>query len=75
MIVAVVVVNSVTWAEGWERGERGESQMVGQLLPDRRPKWMGIRHYEQETGPLSKFGFFIIFCKGFNNSCLYIVKL
>ncbi len=26
MIVDVFVVNSVMWAEGWERGERGKSQ-------------------------------------------------
>jgi hypothetical protein len=37
MIVDVVFENSVMWAEGWERGERGKSQRVGQLLPDRGP--------------------------------------
>ncbi len=71
--VDVVVVNSVMWAEGWERGERGKSQRVGQLLPDRGPEWMGICHREQETGPPNKSGFIIIFCNGFDNSCLYIV--
>jgi hypothetical protein len=60
VIVDVVVVNSVMWAEGWERGERGKSQRVGQLLPDRVPEWMGICHYEQKTGPSSKSGFLII---------------
>ncbi len=60
--VDVVIVNSVILAEGWERGERGKSQSVGQLLPDRGPEWMGIRHYGQETGPPSKLGFLIIFC-------------
>ncbi len=65
VIVDVVIVNSVMWAEGWERGERGKSQRVGQLLPDRRPEWMGIRHHEQETGPASKSGFLIIvFARG-----------
>jgi hypothetical protein len=54
VIVDVVFVNSVMWAEGWERGERDKSQKVGQLLPDRGPEWMGIRHHEQETGPPSK---------------------
>jgi hypothetical protein len=73
MIVYVVVVNSVMWAEGWKRGERGKSQRVGQLLPERGPEWMGISHLEQETGPPSKLGFFIIFCQGFDNTCLYIV--
>jgi hypothetical protein len=34
MIVDVVFVNSVMGADGWERGESGESQGVGQLLPD-----------------------------------------
>ncbi len=51
-------------AEGWERGERGKSQRVGQILPDRGPEWMGIRHHEQETGPPSKLGFLIIFARG-----------
>ncbi len=54
MIVAVFIVNSVMCAEGLERGERGKSQRVGQLLPDRAPGWMGIRHHEQDTGPPSK---------------------
>ncbi len=64
MIVDVVIVNSVMWTEGWgrgERGERGKSQRVGQLLPDRGPEWMGIRHHEQKTGPPSKLGFPVIF--------------
>jgi hypothetical protein len=55
VIVDVVFVNSAMWAKGWERGERGKSQRVGQLLPDRGPEWMGIRHHEQETGPPSKY--------------------
>ncbi len=41
MIVDVVIVNSVMWAEGWERGEigeRGKRQRVGQLLSDRGPE-------------------------------------
>jgi hypothetical protein len=29
VIVDVVIVNSVMWAEGWERGERDKSQGVG----------------------------------------------
>jgi beta-xylosidase len=45
VIVDVVIVNSVMWAEGWERGERGKSQRVVQLRPDRGPEWMGIRHH------------------------------
>ncbi len=64
VIVDVIIVNSVMWAEGWERDERGKSQRVGQLLPDRGPEWMGIRHHEQETGPPSKLGFLIIFAGG-----------
>ncbi len=66
VIVDVVIVNSVMWAEGRERGERGKSQRLGQLLPDRGPEWMGIRHHEQETGPPSKLGVPYYFCKGFN---------
>jgi hypothetical protein len=57
VIVDVVIVNSVMWAEGWERGERGDrgkSQRVEQLLPDRGLGWMRIRHHEQEAGPPSK---------------------
>jgi hypothetical protein len=37
VIVDVIFVSSVMWAEGWERGERGErceNQRVGQVLPD-----------------------------------------
>ncbi len=64
MIVDVVVLNSVMWADGWERGERCKSQKVGQLLPDRGPEWMAICHHEQETGPPSKSGFLIIFARG-----------
>ena len=66
VIVNVVIVNSVTWAEGWERGERNKSQRVGQLLPDRGPEWMGISHHEQEAGSPSQQGFLIVFCKGFS---------
>jgi hypothetical protein len=29
VIVNVVIVNSIMWAEGWERGERGKSQGRG----------------------------------------------
>ncbi len=54
VIVDVVIVNSVMWAEGWERGERGQKQKGGQLLLDRGPGWMRIRHHEQEAGPPSK---------------------
>jgi hypothetical protein len=71
-IVDVVFVNSVMGAKGWERvdrGERGKSQGLGQLLPDWGPEWMGIRHHEQEAGPPSKWGFFII-CKVFNERLL-----
>ncbi len=54
MIVDVVYVNSVMWTVGRERDDRGKSQGVGQLLSDRGPGWMGIRHQEQEAGPPSK---------------------
>ncbi len=54
MIVDVVIVNSVMWAEGWERGEGGKSHRVGQLLPDRGPGWMGICHQEREASLSSK---------------------
>jgi hypothetical protein len=54
VIVDVVIVNSVMWAEGWERGERGKSQRMRQLLPDSGPGWMGLGHHEQEAGPPSK---------------------
>jgi hypothetical protein len=69
MIVDIVFVNSVMGAEWWKRGEKGESQGVGPLLPDWGPGWMGIRHHEQEAGPPSKWGSFII-CKGFNDRLL-----
>jgi hypothetical protein len=54
VIVNVVIVNSVTWAAGWERGERNKSQRVGQLLPDRGLEGMGIRRHEQKAGSPSK---------------------
>ncbi len=60
-------------AEGVERGERGKSQRVGQLLPGKGPEWMGIRHHEQNTGPPSKSEFFITFARGLINDCLYII--
>jgi hypothetical protein len=44
-----------------ERGERGKSQGVGQLLPDKGPGWMGIRYHEQEAGPPSKLSGAIFF--------------
>jgi hypothetical protein len=47
------------WTVGWERGERGgrgKSQGVGQLLPDQRQGWMGICHYEQKAGSPSNMG-------------------
>ncbi len=75
MIVDVVIVNSVMWAEGWERGERGKSQREGQLLPDRGPKSMGICHHEQETGPPSKLGFLIIFARGSIKLHVYCVNI
>ncbi len=34
-IVDVVYVNNEMWTVGWERGERGKKQGVGQLLPDK----------------------------------------
>jgi hypothetical protein len=46
---------------------------VGQLLPGKGPGWMGILHHEEDTGPPSKSGFFIIFARGSVNNCLYIV--
>ncbi len=54
VIVDVVIVNCVMWAEGWERGEGGKSHRVGQLLPDRGPGWMGICLQEREASPSSK---------------------
>ncbi len=63
VIVYVVIVNCVMWAEKWERVERGKNQRMVQLLPDRGPQWMGIRHHEQEAGPPSKLGFLIIFAR------------
>jgi hypothetical protein len=38
------------------RGEGGKNQRVGQLLTDKGPEWMGIRHHEQDIGPPSKQG-------------------
>jgi hypothetical protein len=64
MTVDIVIVNSVMWAEEWERGKKGKSRRVGQLLPDRGPGWMGIHYHEQEAGTPSKYGFLIVFARG-----------
>ncbi len=32
MIVDVVIVNSVMWAEGWEQGEREQKQKGGAVV-------------------------------------------
>ncbi len=61
MIVDVSVVNSVMGLKGWERGEGGLNQGVGQLLPGKGPEWMGIRHHEQNIGPPCKLGFSFLF--------------
>jgi hypothetical protein len=61
VIVDVVVVNSLMGPKGWERGEGGRNQGVGQLLPGKGPEWMGICHHEQNTGLPSKLGFPFLF--------------
>jgi hypothetical protein len=63
VIFDVVIVNSVMWAEGWERGERGKSQGEGQLLTDMGPEWMGIGHHEQETSQVRR-GSLLFFARG-----------
>ncbi len=68
VIVDVIIRNSVKWADGVGNGWKGKSQRVGQLLLDWGPEWMGIRHHEQETGPPSKSGFFVIFARAL---CIY----
>jgi hypothetical protein len=62
--VDFVVVNSVMGLKGWERGEGGQNQGVGQLLPGKGPEWMGIRHHEQNIGFPSKLEFFSSFSQG-----------
>jgi hypothetical protein len=72
MLVDVVFVNNVMWAERG-KGVKGAKAMGGQLLPDKGPGWMGIHHPEQEAGSPSKWGFLYCFCKGAIN-CLYICE-
>jgi hypothetical protein len=50
VIVDVVYVNNVMWTVGWERGGRGKSQGVGQLLLDKGLERMGIRHHGKKAG-------------------------
>ncbi len=69
MIVDFVVVNSVMRLRGWERGEGGKNQRVGQLLAGKGPEWMGINHHEQNIGPPSKLGIFVISARGLINGC------
>ncbi len=64
LIVDVIVVNSVMGLKGWERGEGGQNQRVGHLLPGKGPEWMGIRHHKPNIGFTSKLGFFSSFSKG-----------
>jgi hypothetical protein len=66
VIVEVIIVNSVMWAEGWERGEGGKNQRVGQLLAGKGPEWMGTHHHEQDIGPPCKLEIFVHFYKGLN---------
>ncbi len=47
-----------------QRGGGGERRLEvrgGQLIPGKRPEWMGFRHYEQDIGLLSKWGFIFTF--------------
>ncbi len=37
-MIVNVVVNSVMGLKGWERGEGGQNQGVGQLLPSKGPE-------------------------------------
>ncbi len=64
VIVDDVIVNSKMWAEEWEKGERGKSQRVGQLLPDRGLEWMGICHHEQEIALQVSWGSLLFFARG-----------
>ncbi len=44
--------------QGGLEGVKGDWKVRGgQLIPGKGPEWMGIRHYEQDTGLLSKWGF------------------
>ncbi len=65
VIVDVVFANSVMWAEEWERGERGESSRVGQLLPDWGPGWMGILTTSKKLALQVHRGSLLI-CMGFD---------
>ncbi len=47
---------------------------MGQLLPERGPGWMGIRHHEQETGTPSKQGFLSLL-KGFDKIVVHCVNI
>jgi hypothetical protein len=44
---------------GWEMGEGGHNQRVGQLLARKGPEWMGSHHHEQDLDPPSKLGIFV----------------
>ncbi len=57
MIVDVVIVNIVMGLIGWERGEGGQNQGVGQLLPGKGPEWMGTRHMSKTPDLQVSWGF------------------
>ncbi len=43
------------------RGEGGGLESGEQLIPDKGPEWMRIRHHEQEVNLPSKWGVFFYF--------------
>ncbi len=49
---------------------------MGQLLPDRGPGWMGIRHHKQGTSlPSTVRRGSLLFCKGFGKVVVYCVNI
>jgi hypothetical protein len=64
VIVDVVIVDSVMWAEGWERGERGKSQGWGRCYQTGdQGGWEFVTVNKKLALQVSK-GFLIVFARG-----------
>ncbi len=64
---------NIVWAKG-VGGVRGDWKVRGgQLIPGKRPGWMGIRHHEQDIGLPSKWGFpFFFNARGYAQIIYYM---
>jgi hypothetical protein len=63
-IVDAIIVNSVMWAEGWERGERGKSQGWGSCYQtEDQGGWEFVTTSKKLAFQVNR-GFLIVFSSG-----------